>query len=102
MRRLLAEPRPAVRDLGAPLFVKERIPAPERVASMRGVVQHTHEGLRREVRALADLGIPAVILFGVPATKDATGSSADARDGVVQVALRNLRDEIGDELVLMA
>src|SRR3954452_14415284 len=102
LRRLRAEVRLSVDDLVAPLFVKEGITAPEPVVSMPGVVQHTQESLRKEVRALADLGIPAVILFGVPATKDATGSSADARDGVVQVALRNLRDEIGDELVLMA
>jgi porphobilinogen synthase len=102
MRRLVAETRIAVDDLVAPLFVKEGITAPEPVVSMPGVVQHTQESLRKEVRALADLGVPAVILFGVPATKDATGSSADAHDGVVQVALRNLRDEVGDELVLMA
>ena len=69
---------------------------------MPGVVQHTQESLRKEVRALADLGVPAVILFGVPATKDARGSGADDPDGVVQVALRNLRDEVGDALVLMA
>src|SRR3954470_7276964 len=102
MRRLVAETRLAVDDLVAPLFVKEGIATPEPVASMPGVVQHTHESLRKEVRALADLGVPAVIVFGVPATKDATGSSADASDGVVQVALRNLRDEVGEELVLMA
>jgi porphobilinogen synthase len=102
MRRLVAETRVAVDDLVAPLFVKEGIAAPEPVASMPGVVQHTQESLRKEVRALADLGVPAVILFGVPATKDPTGSSADAPDGVVQVALRNLRDEVGDALVLMA
>jgi porphobilinogen synthase len=102
MRRLVAETRVAIDDLVAPLFVKEGISAPEPVASMPGVVQHTQESLRKEVRALADLGVPAVILFGVPATKDPTGSSADAPDGVVQVALRNLRDEVGDALVLMA
>src|SRR6476469_8083709 len=101
MRRLVAETRVAVDDLVAPLFVKEGIAAPEPVASMPGVVQHTQESLRKEVRALADLGVPAVILFGVPAHKDARGSQADARDGVVQVALRNLRDEVGDGLVLM-
>jgi porphobilinogen synthase len=68
---------------------------------MPGVVQHTQESLRKEVRVLGDLGVPAVILFGVPAVKDARGSGADAPDGVVQVALRNLRDEVGDSLVLM-
>src|SRR5438128_5136774 len=93
LRRLTAETRLSVDDLVAPLFVKEGIDAPEPVVSMPGVVQHTQESLRKEVRALADLGVPAVILFGIPAHKDPVGSSADAPDGVVQVALRNLRDE---------
>jgi porphobilinogen synthase len=101
MRRLVAEHRLSVDDLVAPLFVKEGIDAPEPIASMPGVVQHTQESLRKEVHALADLGIPAVMLFGIPAHKDARGSQADARDGVVQVAVRNLRDEVGDALVLM-
>ncbi len=102
LRRLVAETRLSVDDLVAPLFVKEGIDSPEPVASMPGVVQHTQESLRKEVRALADLGVPAVIIFGVPATKDAVGSSADAPDGVVQVALRALRDEVGDDVVLIA
>jgi len=88
--------------LVAPLFVKEGIDGPEPIASMPGVVQHSQESLRKEVRSLADLGLPGVILFGIPAEKDGHGSSADAIDGVVQVALRNLRDEVGDSLVLMA
>jgi len=102
LRRLVAEHRLSVDDLVAPLFVKEGIDAPEPVVSMPGVVQHTQESLRKEVRALADLGVPAVILFGIPARKDGRGSGADDRDGVVQVALRNLREEVGDALVLMA
>jgi porphobilinogen synthase len=102
LRRLVAEHRLSVDDLVAPLFVKEGIDAPEPVASMPGVVQHTQESLRKEVRALADLGVPAVIVFGVPAQKDGRGSGADDPDGVVQVALRNLRDEVDDGLVLMA
>jgi porphobilinogen synthase len=99
---MVAETRLSVDDLVAPLFVKEGITEPEPVASMPGVVQHTQESLRKEARALADLGVPAVILFGIPAAKDPTGSAADAPGGVVQVALRNLRDEVGDRLVLMA
>jgi porphobilinogen synthase len=102
VRRLVAETRLSVDDLVAPLFVKEGIDEPQPIPSMPGVMQHTHESLRKEVRALADLGIPGVILFGVPARKDATGSGGDDPDGVVQVALRNLRDEVGDRLVLMA
>jgi porphobilinogen synthase len=102
LRRLVAETVLGVDDLVAPLFVKEGIEHPEPVASMPGVVQHTHESLRKEARALADLGVPALILFGIPAAKDARGSAASDPDGVVQVALRNLRDEVGDALVLIA
>jgi len=102
VRRLVAETRLSVDDLVAPLFVKEGIDEPQPIPSMPGVVQHTQESLRKEVRALAGLGIPGVILFGVPARKDARGSGGDDPDGVVQVALRNLRDEVGDRLVLMA
>jgi porphobilinogen synthase len=97
----VAETRLSVDDLVAPLFVKEGIDEPQPIASMPGVVQHTQESLRKEVGALADLGIPAVILFGIPAAKDERGSAADDPDGVVQVALRNLREEVGDRLVLM-
>jgi porphobilinogen synthase len=102
MRRLVAEARLAVDDLVAPLFVREDISSPEPVVSLPGVVQHTRESLRKEVRELAGLGIPAVILFGIPARKDAEGSEAWNPDGIVQVALRDLRDEVGDSLVLMA
>src|SRR5215813_8317079 len=101
LRRLVAETRITVDGLVAPLFVKEGVDGPEPIVSMPGVVQHSQESLRKEVRELAGLGVPAVMLFGIPVVKDARGSGADARDGVVQVALRNLRDEVGDSLVLM-
>ena len=102
MRRLVAEARLNVDDLVAPLFVREDISSPAPVLSLPGVVQHTRESLRKEVRELAGLGIPAVILFGIPARKDAQGSEAWNRDGIVQAALRDLRDEVGESLVLMA
>ena len=102
MRRLVAETTLRLDDLVAPLFVREGIDDPRPIASLPGVVQHTRDSLRKEVRILAGLGVPAVILFGVPATKDAIGSGAWDPDGIVQLALRDLRDEVGDELVLMA
>ena len=102
LRRLVAEARVSVDDLVAPLFVREGIEAPAPVPSLPGVVQHTRESLRKEVRELADLGLPAVILFGIPASKDPQGSEAWNPEGIVQVALRDLRDEVGDSLVLMA
>jgi porphobilinogen synthase len=98
----VAETRLSVDDLVAPLFVREGIDEPQPVASLPGVVQHTRASLRAEVSALRDLGVPAVILFGIPEEKDAVGSEAWNPDGVVQVALRDLRDEVGDEMVLMA
>lgn len=101
-RRLVAEARLSVDDLVAPLFVREGIDEPQPIASLPGVVQHTRESLRKEVAELADLGIPAVILFGVPARKDATGSEAWNPGGIVQAALEDLTDEVGDRLVLMA
>ena len=102
LRRLVAGTRLSVDDLVAPLFVREGVDAPVPITSLPGVVQHTRESLRKEVRALADLGVPAVILFGVPARKDAVGSSAWDPDGIVQLALRDVRDEVGDRLVVMA
>jgi len=102
MRRLVAESRLGVDDLVAPLFVREGIDVPVPITSLPGVVQHTRESLRKEVRALADLGVPAVILFGVPACKDATGSGAWDPDGIVQVALAEVREEVGDRMVVIA
>jgi len=102
LRRLVAETRLSVDDLVAPLFVREGIDEPVPVASIPGVVQHTLESLEAEVAALADLGVPGVILFGVPAEKDERGSAAWNPEGIVQVALRRLRDAVGDRVVLMA
>jgi len=102
LRRLVAEAAVTVDDLVAPLFVREGIDAPQPIASMPGVVQHTRESLRKEVRELADLGLPAVILFGVPEHKDPHGRGAYDPDGIVQVALCDLRDEVGESLVLVA
>ena len=99
---MVAETRVTVDDLVAPLFVREGIDEPQPIASLPGVVQHTLESLRKEVTELAGLGVPAVILFGVPARKDPEGSGAWDPDGIVQVALRDLRSDVGDDVVLMA
>jgi porphobilinogen synthase len=102
LRRLVAESRLSVDDLIAPLFVREGIDEPQPITSLPGVQQHTVKSLRSEVAVLRDLGVPAVILFGVPARKDPTGSEAWNPDGIVQVALRDLREAFGDEVVLIA
>src|SRR4051812_42932071 len=99
---MVAETRLRTDDLIAPLFVREGIDEPQSITSLPGVVQHTRASLRDEGRVLRDLGVPSVILFGVPATKDASGSGAWHPDGIVQVALRDLRDDFGDDVALIA
>jgi porphobilinogen synthase len=102
LRRLVAEAHVTVDDLIAPLFVRQGIDAPVPIASMPGQVQHTVDSLVVEAKRLVGLGLPGLILFGVPATKDAEGSEAWNPDGIAQVALRAVRDAVGDQLVLMA
>jgi porphobilinogen synthase len=102
MRELVAQHHVRVTDLVAPLFVREGVDEPQPIASLPGVVQHSRESLRAEVASLAGLGVRAVILFGVPEAKDATGSGAYDPDGIVQVALRDLRSDLGDDVVVMA
>ena len=102
LRRLVAETRLGVDDLVLPAFVRQGLDEPRPIGSLPGVVQHTRESLRKEARRLVDLGVPGLLLFGVPTVKDAEGSQAFDPDGIMQLALRDVRDEVGDALVLMA
>ena len=102
MRELVAEVRLGVKDLVAPLFVREGISDAQAITSLPGVMQHTVDSLRSEVVQLAELGVPGVILFGVPAVKDEVGSGAFDPAGIVQVALRELQKEVGNDMVLMS
>jgi porphobilinogen synthase len=102
MRELVAETHLRVSDFVAPLFVREGINEPQPIVSLPGVVQHTLDSLVAEVVQLRDLGVRGVILFGVPEHKDEVGSGAYDPKGIVQVALRRLREAVGDDVVLMA
>lgn len=102
LRELVAETHLRTADLIAPLFVREGIDDPQPIASLPGVFQHTQASLVDEVAQLADLGIRAVVLFGVPARKDDVGSGAFDPSGVVQLALGAVRERVGDDIVLMA
>ncbi|MEX1105529.1 MAG: porphobilinogen synthase [Ilumatobacteraceae bacterium] len=102
LRDMVAETHLHPRQIVAPLFVREGIDAPHPITSLPGVVQHTRASLVAEVRQLADLGVGGVILFGVPAGKDDIGSGAFDPDGIVQRALADVRDAIGDRMVVMA
>lgn len=102
LRRLVAETTLTPSDFVAPLFIAEALSEPNAIRSLPGHFQHTVASLRDEVRSLVNVGVTSVILFGVPATKDEFGSNAWSPEGIAQVALRALRDDFGDEIVVMA
>jgi len=92
MRRLVAETRLDPAGLVLPMFVKEGLAEPHPIASMPGVVQHTPTSLASAVRDAAKAGVGGVMLFGIPARRDAIGTSADAPDGILQQAITIARD----------
>ena len=102
LRRLAATTTVRAGDLVLPLFVKEGISEPQPVRTMPGVVQHTRDSLRKAAADAAEAGVGGLMLFGIPAVKDARGSAADDPDGIVQLALADLAAEVGDATVLMA
>jgi len=102
MRRLVAETAVAPSDLVLPMFVAEGLTQPRPIESMPGVVQHTLDSLRAAAVEAAAAGVGGLMLFGVPEHRDATGTGATAESGILNVALRALRTELGDETVLMA
>jgi porphobilinogen synthase len=102
IRSLVRETDLSARNLIAPLFVKEGIDEPAPIASMPGQSQHTLESLRKEARSIAERGVVGFTLFGVPARKDAEGSEAWNPEGIGQRALRALRDELGDDHVVIS
>jgi porphobilinogen synthase len=101
LRRLVCDVDVRPADLVLPMFVREGIADPVAVSSMPGVVQHSQESLVKAAVAAVEAGVGGLMLFGVPVAKDAQGSGADDPDGVLNVALRRLRAELGEDTVLM-
>jgi porphobilinogen synthase len=102
IRALVSATRLHPADLVLPLFVREGVDQPVPLASMPGVVQHSLVSLRAAVREAVDLGVGGVMVFGVPEHRDATGTGADDPHGVLNLALREVREEVGDDTVVMA
>lgn len=102
VRRLVSETSVRPRQLVLPMFVKEGATAPIPIASMPGVVQHTRDSLRKAAVDAVQAGVGGLMIYGVPTTRDAVGSGGTDPDGVLNVALRDLRAELGDDTVLMA
>ena len=102
LRALVAETRVHPRQLVLPMFVKEGLPEPVPIASMPGVVQHTPSSLVDAAAAAAEAGVGGLMLFGVPAVRDAAGCAADDPDGVLNAAIRSVVDAVGHSTVVMA
>ncbi|GAA1287145.1 MULTISPECIES: porphobilinogen synthase [Streptomyces] len=104
MRRMVAETRLHPADLILPAFVREGIGEPVEIGSMPGVVQHTRDTLKKAAVEALEAGVSGIMLFGVPddAKKDALGTAGTDPDGILQVALRDVRAEVGDDLIVMS
>jgi porphobilinogen synthase len=102
LRALVRETELAPRHLIAPLFVKEGIAEPVPIDSMPGQVQHTVESVRKEAVEIASRGVLAFMVFGVPERKDAEGSEAWSPEGISQRAIHVLREELGEDHVVVA
>ena len=100
VRRLMAENHIVPSQLVLPLFVREGIQDPQPITSMPGQSQHTLDSLRRVAVEAAEAGVGGVMLFGVPAVRDAMGSGADDPEGILNVATEALQREVGDALVV--
>ena len=101
LRRLVAETDVRPRHLVLPVFVAEGLDAPRPISSMPGVVQHTRDSLRKAAAEAAAAGLGGIMLFGVPARRDAVGSGGTDPEGILNVALRDVRSEVGDAAVVM-
>jgi porphobilinogen synthase len=102
IRRLVAQTRLHPADLVLPLFVKESLTEPAPLTSMPGVRQHTRDSLRRAAVEAVEAGVGGLMVFGVPSLRDADGSQATDPAGILNVAMADLRAEVGDATVLMA
>ena len=102
LRRLVSDVHVRPADLVLPMFVREDISEPVAISTMPGVVQHSYDSLVKSAVEAVAAGVGGLMIFGIPAAKDAQGSGADDPDGVLNVALRRLHAELGDETVLMA
>ena len=102
LRALVAQTRLHPADLVLPVFVREGASQPQPIASMPGVVQHCLDSLVAVAHEAVAAGLGGLMVFGVPATRDGRGSGADDPEGILNVALRRVRDAVGDDLVVMA
>jgi porphobilinogen synthase len=102
VRAMVAQTRLHPAELVLPVFVLEGATEAQPITSMPGVVQHSLDSLELVAKEAVAAGLGGLMLFGVPTVRDATGSGADDPEGILNVALRRLRDAVGDDLVIMS
>jgi porphobilinogen synthase len=102
LRRMVSETTLRPSQLVLPMFVKEGLTEPVALSSMPGVLQHSRDSLRKAAVDAVQAGVGGLMLFGVPAQHDAVGSGATDPDGILNVALRDIRSEVGDSTVIMS
>ncbi|MGZ8431956.1 MAG: porphobilinogen synthase, partial [Candidatus Deferrimicrobiaceae bacterium] len=100
IRRMVRETNLSVDDLIYPLFAVAGRKVRKEISSMPGVFQWSVENLVKEVRDVRALGIPAILLFGIPAKKDPVGSDACSDDGIIQTAVRAIKNAVPDIQVI--
>src|SRR5215203_5926772 len=102
LRRLVAETTLRPRQLVLPMFVKEGATEPTPIASMPGVVQHSRDSLRKAAVDAVSAGVGGLMLFGIPAHKDPTGSGGSDPDGILNIAIADVVAEVGGDTVVMS
>lgn len=102
LRRLVAETRLHPADLILPVFVREGLSEPAPISSMPGVVQHTESSLLEAADEARELGLGGVMLFGIPAERDAAGTASLDSEGILNRSIRAVKERVGDELPVMS
>jgi porphobilinogen synthase len=102
LRRLVAQTRPDPAELVLPMFVREGLTSPRPITSLPGVFQHSRDSLRKAAVEAVQAGVGGLMLFGVPTTRDETGSGGVDPDGILNVAIRDVVSEVGDATVIMS
>ncbi len=102
MRSLVAENQLHAENLILPLFVKEGASSPTAIKNMKGVVQHSFDSLHEEVERALNAGIGGIMVFAIPVVRDEQGSEAVNPDGILHTAVRKIREQVGDRMIVIA
>lgn len=100
LRDMISETDISKKDLIYPLFVREDIDTIQEIPTMPGIYHYPIEEITNEVKSVINLGIPAIILFGIPKIKNENASEAYSSEGIIQQVIRNIREEVGNKIII--